>query len=211
MCVGGPGVPFLTLLAKRTLPWPQDLCPWPHLLVLFTLAPSHGHGDWRGMVTQPNSSPQWKNTVTCPPGSRTRAASASGRAASHTCPQGPCVFHLLKNQRLKDEGASLPDTVDWQCDMTFSDPRTLCSLHARFGAECRVRHLTAVSTGQLCYLKWAPVTLSAHQHLTCPLPMRQGPPPTRETEKYLFPASLAALTSRGPGTSLSDIPFLSVN
>ena len=67
-------------------------------------------------MTQPNSSPQWKNPVTCPPGKGTGAASAY-------CSQGPFVFHLLKNQRVKHVGASSLDAVDLQWDMTLSDPR----------------------------------------------------------------------------------------
>ena len=38
------------------------------------------------------------------------------------CSQGPFVFHLRKNQRLKDVGASPLDTVDLQHDMNLSDP-----------------------------------------------------------------------------------------
>lgn len=75
--------------------------------------------------------------------------------------QGPFVFHLLKNQRVKDVGILSLDTVDLQCDMTLSDPGWCVSSMPGSELSAHVCHLTAVSQQVHYYLKWALATLLA--------------------------------------------------
>lgn len=67
----------------------------PHRLSSSTCSRSWSRWDQRGMVTQPNSSPQWKNPVTCPPGS---GSFCIWKGSKPHCFEGPFVFHLLETR-----------------------------------------------------------------------------------------------------------------
>lgn len=130
----------------------------------FYLLQSWSRGAWRGMVTQPNSSPQWKNPVTCPPGNGTRVASASGRAESHTVFKVLLSFTCWKIKDWTMQGAPPIDTVDLQSGYESQRPEVVRSLHAPLRGQCPCVRLIAAaqahSSGH-CHC-------SGHQHLSCP-------------------------------------------
>lgn len=71
---GAPSCIPLPFLRDEESMAPSSSAPLTPSVNLFSLFQSWSRGHRRGMVTQPNSSPQWKNPVTWPPGSRTKAA-----------------------------------------------------------------------------------------------------------------------------------------
>lgn len=84
---------------------------------------SRSRGDQRGTVTQPNSSPQWKNPVTCPPGSR-QGCFCIWKGSKPRCSEGPFVFHLLAKKSRENHWLTL--TRGSQCTVRISEIRTTC-------------------------------------------------------------------------------------
>lgn len=148
MCVVGGGVPFLLtlpLLREDASMAPGSSVPLTppagsfHLLPVMVTRGLERDGDSAQFITtmeKHSHLSSWQRDQSC---------LCIWKGSKPYCPQGPCVFHLLKNQRLKDVGASLPDTVDWQCDMTFNDLGYCVPSMPGSVLSARVRHLTAVS------------------------------------------------------------------
>lgn len=145
-----------------TFLWPQaHLWPLPTpSLASSTCFQSWSRGDQRGTVTQSNSSPQWKNPVTCPPGSR-QGCFCIWKGSKPHCFEGPFVFHLLgkKKKRVtikEHEGAPLADTRGSQCTVQISAIRTTCYSAPGFKLSVHVCPLLTVLQAR-CSLKclWA--------------------------------------------------------
>lgn len=136
--------------------WPQaHLCPLPTpSLAPSTCFQSWSRGDQRGTVTQPNSSPQWKNPVTCPPGSR-QGCSCIWKGSKPHCFEGPSVFHLLAKKRVKireHKGVPLADTRGSQRAVQISEIRTTCYSAPGFKLSVHVCPLLTVLQAH-CSLK----------------------------------------------------------
>lgn len=111
---GGQCLPSPPLQREEASTAPGSSAPRPHLRVLFYLLSVMVTRGLGREGDSANSSAQWKNPVTCPPGAGTGALCIWKGSLPH-CFQGPFVFHLLEKKnkktphRLKYEAARPAD------------------------------------------------------------------------------------------------------